>query len=119
MSCLFIALGYFMLDSNPDRIRQDICDYLESNPSLYEDGLTLENITELDGLNNEQYISNMRNRNTWGGAIEIKAFCDLYDIDVQVYVVPTCKKILFKSNKKHKNGLIKIYWTGNHYEPDL
>lgn len=117
MSCLFIALGYFMLDRDPDRLRQDICDYLENNPKLYEDGLDLETITQFEGLTKDQYLQNMRNRNTWGGAIEIKAFCDLYEIDVEVSIINNGKVVHFKSTKPHRNGLIRIYWTGNHFEP--
>jgi len=107
------------MDSNPDRIRSDICDYLQKNPNLFDDELSLETLTELEGIKKEDYVSNMRNSQTWGGAIEIKAFCNLYTIDVEVYVVNSGKHILFKSNKPHTNGLIKIYWTGNHYEPVL
>lgn len=117
MSCLFISLGYFMLDRDPDRLRQDICDYLESNPKLYDDTLDLESITQLDGITKEQYLQNMRRSQTWGGAVEIKAFCDLYEIDVEVSVIGNGKTVLFKSGKPHRNGLIKIYWTGNHFEP--
>ena len=112
MSCLFNSLSHF-IPENSYNIRQKICDYLEENNPIIE-GLETKFILDLE---NPNYIRDMRNTSTWGGAIEIKAFCDMYEIDVEVYIVSTCKKVLFKSNKKHRNGLLKIYWTGNHYEP--
>lgn len=116
MSCLFQSLGYFLTDTNPDRLREEICNYLSSNPNLV-DNLSLEELTSIEGINANDYISGMRKRSTWGGAIEIKAFCDIFNINVEVTVLKDGKKIMFLSSKQPALGVVKISWTGNHFEP--
>lgn len=119
MSCLFQSLGYFMLDKDPSRLRNDICNYLESNPKLMDD-LTLDQIIGLE-FNQLQgdfksYIEVMRNENTWGGAIEIKAFCEMYSANVEVVILSDGKKVFFQPQTP-SNILIRISWNGSHFEP--
>lgn len=117
MSCLFQSLSFFMINNNPDQLRQEICDFLLSNPNLVDE-ITFEQITLLDGMNKEQYVSEMRRSETWGGAIEIKAFCDMYDINVQVIMIGADenKSIIFESKNK-PNRFLRLGYNGNHYEP--
>jgi hypothetical protein len=108
-----------MLDKDPNRLRNDICDYLDSNPKLIDD-LSLEQIIGIE-FNQPQgdlksYIEIMRNENTWGGAIEIKAFCEMYSVNVEVLILSDKKKVLFQPQKS-SNILIKISWNGSHFEP--
>ena len=117
MSCLFESLAFFMINNNSEQLRQEICNYLLSNPNLVDD-ISFEQIASLDGINREQYVSEMRKNQTWGGAIEIKAFCDMYHINVQVVMLGSNenKSILFEGKDK-PNRFLRITYNGNHYEP--
>lgn len=115
MSCLFDTLSVHVgLGSN--ELRQKICDYLEENPNLFEDISTEEYVKWVgEGYPNlKSYIMKMRNRSTWGGAIEIKAFCNMFNVNVNV------------NEKRGKNNKIEfvvdkdtneltINWNGGHY----
>ena len=75
MSCLFHSLSAFVSHHDYRKLRQDICNYLESNQPLLDD-LTIKEIAELEGLSKEQYIENMRSDNTWGGAINAVSYIE-------------------------------------------
>jgi len=117
MSCLFNSLNYF-INTNSFEIRQQICDYLQENKTII-DGLDTAFILNLE---NPNYVSNMRNMSTWGGAIEIQAACNIW-----------CLKIIVKDIRNHNNikniefipvkpfhnlnKTIYLEWSGGHYEP--
>ena len=114
MSCLFNSLSYFLGISSYE-IRQHVCNYLEEDRPII-DGLQTSFIMNLEGPN---YIQNMRNPSTWGGAIEIQAACNLWNL-----------KILVKNNRDGRGEIIEFLpihqnidrtigldWTGGHYEP--
>lgn len=115
MSCLFNSLSYFIpLDSTS--LRQEICNYLEENKPIL-DGLDTKFILELDGGNN--YIKSMRNTSTWGGAIEIQAACNIWNLkcivkDIRNY---NGKDIEFLPVNGNPEKSIAITWSGGHYEP--
>ena len=79
MSCLFISLDYFVKETSYI-VRQKICDYLEENKPIME-GLDTKFILDMENLN---YITNMRNTSTWGGAIEIQAACNIWNLRINV-----------------------------------
>jgi hypothetical protein len=88
-----------------------------TNPSILDD-LSLKDVLSYDGIGSEEYVSNMRNSSTWGGAIEIKAFCELYRIAVEVRVRSTQKTIFFQPSRLATvPSRIRIEWQGCHYEP--
>jgi hypothetical protein len=116
MSCLFQSLGYFLTDTNPERLRQEICNYLSSNPKLI-DNLSIEELASFEGTNLKNYISDMRQSSTWGGAIEIKAFCDIFNINVNVIILKDKKTVNFLSTNQPSLGTITISWNGSHFEP--
>ena len=113
MSCLFDSLSYFINYTSND-IRQKICDYLDSNQPIV-DGLQTSFILALD---DENYIKNMRRNSQWGGAIEIQAACNIFDLRIIVYnlrdktrsmeFVPITKKYIYT---------IGLTWNGSHFEP--
>ena len=108
MSCLFNSLSYFVKE-NSDELRHNICNYLEKNPPLM-DGMTTEQVIYFEnGQNLKDYIKNMRNTSTWGGAIEIKAFCNIYKKNVFVRNIrdSTSKLIEFVATFKLEDKLIK------------
>lgn len=117
MSCLFRSLSYFIQDSDENAIRREICNYLATNPSILDD-LSLKDVLSFEGMGSDDYVTNMRDPGTWGGAIEIKAFCELYRVAVEVRVRSTQKTILFQpSNLSSVPSRIRIEWQGCHYEP--
>ena len=117
MSCLFNTLSKFV-DISSDNLRQNICNYLQDNPKLFEDISAEQYVMwSNEGYNNiNEYIQRMRSTSTWGGAIEIKVFCNLYNKKVVVLGRKDIEKIEFlpKVNEKCKD-LITIHWNGGHY----
>jgi hypothetical protein len=117
MSCLFNSLNYFIKEDSY-LIRNKICDYLEQNNKIM-DGLETKFIIDLDSNN---YIQNMRNESTWGGAIEIQVACNIWNLRIIVHNYRD--KISNKNNtiefipiNNNIDKSIELYWTGGHYEP--
>ncbi len=115
MSCLFNSLSHFIKDENPFTIRQKICDYLAENKAII-DGLETNEILKFE---NNNYVSNMRSMNTWGGAIEIQVACNIWKLKINVhnYRDNNKKVIEFIPLNNDFNNVINIYWNGGHYEP--
>ena len=85
--------------------------------------MSLEQIVELDNVSIQDYIKHMRNNATWGGAIEIKAFCEMYNVNVEVINIRnnerdthSKKEIKFLSHTP-SNRWVSITWNGGHFEP--
>ena len=117
MSCLFNSMNYF-LKIPSQSIRNTICDYLEQNKPIME-GIETNQIIKMEGVNN--YINKMRNSSTWGGAIEIQAACNIWNMKVIVINIRNRVKgnneIEFIPLHKKIDKTIKITWSGGHYEP--
>jgi len=113
MSCLFDSISYFLrIDSY--KTRQRICDYLDSNKEIME-GVDTKLILDMEDPN---YIRKMRSTTTWGGALEIKAACNIWNIKITVYIDRVHnKKIIFIPSNEQYIGAIEIEWQGNHYIP--
>ena len=124
MSCLFQSLSSFVSHQDFVKLRQDICDFLQTNPKLVGGEIDLKKITELDDTTIENYVGHMRSNSTWGGAIEIRAFCEMYDVNVVVKNIrnaaqneeETYIEFLCSNNK---NRWVVISWNGGHFEPIL
>lgn len=118
MSCLFNSLSYFVsIDSFT--LRQTICDYLEQNRPII-DGLDTDFVLSLEsGTTAAEYIRRMRNTSEWGGAPEIQAACNLWNmcIIVRNYRNRGTKNIEFVPLSGTYERTIELYWTGGHYEP--
>ena len=117
MSCLFDSLSYFINEASID-IRNKICDYLEQNKPIIE-GADTNKIIEYENNSVHDYINNMRSTSAPGGAIEIQAACNIWNISINVhnYRDPSNKIIQFIPMNKIYDSIINIYWTGGHYEP--
>lgn len=115
MSCLFNSLSHFFQEDS-NTIRQIICDYLETNGKIIE-GLDTEIILSLDNSKNE-YLRQMRQQSTWGGAIEIKAACNLWNVRILVHNIRDIHNIIefLPIISKTYRGTINISWNGSHYE---
>lgn len=115
MSCLFRSLAVFVQSVDENRLRQMVCDYLRHNPKLMDD-LTLQDI--LVGEDMGDYVESMRKGSTWGGAIEIKAFCEIFQVAVMVRIRQTARDLVFyPSRRRDVPRMVMIEWQGSHYEP--
>ena len=82
MSCLFHSLAHFVQTDSAALIRQKICNYMALNKTLaHTDARTF--ILWETQLPLNDYVRWMRREHTWGGAIEIQAFCELYGMSVR------------------------------------
>lgn len=119
MSCLFRSLSAFVNMVSEDELRQIICNYLEQNPKIMDD-LSLKDILNIDGMDTADYVRSMRHNSTWGSALEIKAFCNIYNVGVVVRIVQNGRDVVFKPSSMEEAtclNAVMIEWTGNHYEP--
>jgi hypothetical protein len=124
MSCLFNSLSKFVPVNSTD-LRNQICDYLLTDPILMDNAKASEVIQWESNVDLNTYVNNMRKLSTWGGAIEIRCFVKLYNISVHVMIIKTLTQgphkltiktyIEFISESNEKT--IKISWNGFHYEP--
>lgn len=119
MSCLFRSLSAFVNLVSEDELRQIVCNYLDQNPKMMDD-MSLNDILNIDNVETADYVRNMRNTSTWGGGIEIKAFCEIYNVGVVVRIKQTGRDVVFKPSSMENATVLNavvIEWTGNHYEP--
>jgi hypothetical protein len=118
MSCLFNSLQHF-IGEDSYTIRQKICDYLQENKPIIS-GLDTTTVISFEQSN---YIRKMRLPSTWGGAIEIQAACNIWQLRIivknyRIYARRGPNKdIEFLPISGIYNKTIQIYWTGGHYEP--
>lgn len=115
MSCLFDSLVRgLQLSTSSQMLRESICDHLASNPNI--SGLPASDVVL--SSNNQSlasYISDMRRPSTWGGALEIKAACDLHHVTVYVLVLHTGRTIEFLPEGDSIKR-INLSWSGSHFE---
>jgi hypothetical protein len=117
MSCLFNSFSR-LLGEDPQAIRNRICDYLAAGQPIIE-GIPTKTILDSDRPN---YITHMRNPSVWGGAIEIQAACNIWKAKVIVEnrrdrAVTAAQPIEFVPVNAQVTKIMRIYWTGGHYEP--
>lgn len=120
MSCLFNSIGA-LLNVDPTSLRQDVCNYLASNPQCFDDQTRLNDILKWESnISPEDYVENMRSTSTWGGSNEIRAICDMIQVPVFVHNIrdrpPTVIQFYPLRRQPQRNGL-HISWSGGHYEP--
>lgn len=115
MSCLFISLAPAVNETS-DSLRQKIVNYLKTDPELL-DSVKASEITiwtENDRL--ENYTRRMGKTSEMGGAIEIRAFCEMYSANVIVNVISNGKKIEFNCTAQPAKITVHLRYTGNHYD---
>ena len=112
MSCLFDSLSKYIV-KNSSELRIQICDYIEQNPNMI-DNIKVDKVIQWEkNISLPLYVQNMRQNYTWGGAIEVKAFCNLYNIQVNIHLYND-KQISFYPSGEI-NLIININWTGTHF----
>jgi hypothetical protein len=115
MSCLFNSLSYFIKEDSY-YIRHQICKYLENNFIIIKD-LDTKYVLDLDSVD---YIQNMKNISTWGGAIEIQVACNIWKLRIIVNDIQNYRennKIEFIPINNIYEKTIELYWNESHYEP--
>lgn len=112
MSCLFDSLSKFTNHSSQD-LRAHIVSYLQTNPKLMDD-TTFQELMKWEETDSGSYINEMSGENTWGGAIEIKAFVNLFKVNVNVHI-PMIQRIVDFKYEPDCDRFVNILWTGNHY----
>ena len=113
MSCLFRSLAAHHGTMNAARMRHHICSFLQSNPKLVDDTHAYDWI-RWGGAEVKSYVNAMRMPNTWGGALEIRAYCVLYRRNVHVRVMRNGRVVEFPLGKTLP--ITHLEWTGNHFE---
>ncbi len=82
------------------------------------EGIPTKMILDSDRPN---YIAQMRNPSVWGGAIEIQAACNIWKAKVIVENRRdrggAAQPIEFIPVSAPVTKIMRIYWTGGHYEP--
>lgn len=117
MSCLFDTLSIHV-GLTSQELRDNICNYLKDNPKMFDE-VTAENYVNWndEGYGDLQaYISRMRSSGSWGGAIEIKAFCNMYNKHINVHDVRGRGNVInFVDDERSNRQLLNINWNGGHY----
>ena len=112
MSCLFNSLSKFV-NMSPEQLRSSICNYIKNNNNLFDDVKMEEVISWETNMKFNDYVDMMEKKSTWGGAIEIKSFCEMFNI--VVIVILNDRKIEFIPSSKCTDKVIYLNYTGNHY----
>lgn len=115
MSCLFISLAP-AVGLHPEVLRKKIADYLRTNPKLMDDIDAKTIIEWTEGTSLANYANKMSRPGVWGGAIEIRAFCEMYEMDVTVHVLYTHKAFIIESSFEPCR-VVHINYNGSHFEP--
>ena len=116
MSCLFDSLSSFIKGMQSQNLRNIICDYLATNPTILIEGVPASTIAGWDtGASLKRYVEHMRKPNTWGGGIEIKCFSEIFKMDVNVQ--NGRKTIRFQPTEGKSRGEITVRYRGNHFTP--
>ncbi len=110
-SCLFSSIGYLLdndqfSETTKLQYRQILATYIQDN--IFEAGLF--------EISKEDYVQNIVNPSTWGGAIELKIFSDIYQIEIASIDVMTNRVDIFGQDKNYKNRIYVLY-NGVHYDP--
>lgn len=115
MSCLFDSLSFFTEHSSRE-LRSKIVSYLSTNPVLMNEA-TFTEIMSWENAESGQYLQSMNQDSTWGGSIEIKAFVNLFNTNVNVHIPQNKRVVEFVRDESQRQAFptVNILWTGNHF----
>ena len=111
-SCLFSSISYLMdkenFNENSSLIyRLTIVDFIKENNEITDDFL---------GMPREEYINKMEDTNCWGGAIELKLFSDILEIQIASIDIQSGRVDIFGETKDYSRRIYILY-NGIHYDP--
>lgn len=117
MSCLFDALSRRLVNCSSKRLRQLLAHFERRNPVMPNGMSFAENIAP---TTLESYYRWISNESSWGGALEIAAFCQLFRVRVEVVTVPSNKTIQFQPFPMRRDEppparTVRLVWNGYHY----
>jgi ubiquitin thioesterase OTU1 len=110
-SCLFSSIAYLIdhekfNETSSYKYRLMIAEYLINN--------NLDNVI-LDLPKNE-YIEKIQKADEWGGAIELKLFSDIFEIQIGSIDVQTNRIDIYGEDKNY-DKIIYLLYNGVHYDP--
>lgn len=110
-SCLFSSVAYLVDRANFNEnskiiYRLMISDYLNDN-NINDDIL---------GMKKEEYIQKISQPDTWGGAIELRIFSDIFKIQIASIDVQSGRVDIFGEIEDHDRRIYLMY-NGVHYDP--
>ena len=108
-NCMFRALSLTTFGS-PDyhkEVRAQVVDYMTANRERF-----------FAGQNDfEGYLILLRDYYAWGGQQELRAFAELYDVNIEVYGRMTCSNPMNHiSSGLNITQTIGLFYSGNHYD---
>lgn len=117
MSCLYQSLHYFVPQDDVQLIRQKICNFLASLETVNAKHAASYLLWE-SNMDLASFVSEHRLPNTWGEAIHIRVFCELYRMRVMVRVQANGgTPIEFIPADGVYFRTIWIEWQTAHFEP--
>ena len=108
-NCLFNCASLAMEGTveQPTQVRQRVAELMLSKPQKY-------NAEEL-GKDPQKYVEWLTSGSSaWGGIPELKALCEIYDIEVGVVVTQDVEILLFGHGEGRKER-IYVLFDGTHY----
>lgn len=78
---------------------------------------TFTEIMSWENAESGQYLQSMNQDSTWGGSIEIKAFVNLFNTNVNVHIPQNKRVVEFVRDESQRQAFptVNILWTGNHF----
>ena len=116
MSCLFRSLAP-AVGLSPGALRKRIVDYIRTDPPLLDNIKATDIVKWTEGKDLHSYTNQMYSQSTWGGAIEIRAYCELFRVAVCVHVLYTRKTFMVEPSTTTILKTVHINYNGSHFEP--
>ena len=102
-----LSLGAFGEEDSLDIAREIVCDYLQIHRNRF---------AEFIEDNFDNYIDQLKKSKTWDGEIEMTAFPELFEVDIQVYKYTTSIVLNQKYIYPISNLTVRLYFlNGYHY----
>ena len=84
-----------------------VCDYLQIHRNRFAEFIE-------DDF--DHYINQLKKLRTWGGELEITAFSELFEVDIQVYRYATSIVLNHEYIHPNSNLTVRLYFlNGDHY----
>lgn len=110
-SCLFSSIAY-LLDKDNFNISSSLIYRL-----IIVDHIKENNIDEgMLGMSKEEYLQKISESDTWGGAIELKMFSEIFNIQIAVLDVQSGRIDIFGELEDFEKRIYLLY-NGIHYDP--
>mmetsp|Transcript_14504 Transcript_14504/g.17642 ORF Transcript_14504/g.17642 Transcript_14504/m.17642 type:complete len:255 (-) Transcript_14504:28-792(-) len=117
-NCLFRSISHQLhrdYGNSHDKIRQEICDYLEKNEDDFSVYLLLDDEDGADVCDFEEYVSQMRKDGEWGGDVEIVCAAKLYKRTVTIFSNIGAYNIDIGDEKTSGPDILLSYHDNQHY----